>query len=136
MRLYEAIAIARDSKENCIAAGNLEWAERWEDRLWRIERNFLPSGSGFDNGSTIDRSATNAKRIVILTAFHHMNENGYYDGWSEHVIRVTPNLARRFDMTISGRNRNEIKDYIGDTIHAALDAEITWEQLDGERLSD
>lgn len=132
MRLYEAIAIANQAHENCIASGNLEWAEIWDTRLSFIERNLLPSGSGFDNGTTIDRGATNDKRLTIHTAFHHMNGGGYYDGWTEHSVIVTPSLASRINMRVTGRNRDEIKDYVGDTFHNALTGEVTWNDLDGK----
>jgi hypothetical protein len=56
---------------------------------------------------------------VLETAFHHMTEYGYYDGWTEHTVRVYPEFDG-FRMTISGRNRNDIKDYIYDTFHDCL----------------
>jgi hypothetical protein len=86
--------------------------ERSEERLARLMET-APSGSGFDAGTQIDEDRSDT--LVFTTAFHHMNEGGYYDGWTEHTVRVKPSLAWGFDLTVSGRDRNDIKDYIADT---------------------
>lgn len=130
MRVYEAIAIACEAWQNCQNIGNEEWEYRWDKRVLAIQNNILPSGSGFDNGSQIDMDST-PLCLCIVTAFHHMNEGGFYDGWTDHIVRVRPNLARRYDMTISGRNPNDIKSYIHQSMCFALDKEITWEEIDG-----
>jgi hypothetical protein len=77
-----------------------------------------PRGSGFDNGTTVEigRGGT----LVFETAFHHMNDGGYYDGWTEHTVRVKPCLQWGFDLTVSGRNRNNIKDYIAEVFDTWL----------------
>jgi hypothetical protein len=82
-----------------------------ELRLQKLE-SFLPSGSGFDNGSTINLKESRPDRLVIDTAFHHMDEHGYYDGWTEHKVIVTPSLQWGYVLRVTGRNRNWIKDYI------------------------
>lgn len=40
-----------------------------------------------------------------------MNDNGCYDGWTEHRITVRPEFDG-VSITVSGSNRNDIKDYI------------------------
>jgi len=52
--------------------------------------------------------------------FHHMDENGYYDGWSEHVVTVKPSLCFDILITVSGRNVRDIKEYILDTFDYLL----------------
>lgn len=133
MRVYEAIAIACEARRNCEASGNREWEDRWYDRIRRIQREFLPSGSGFDVGCEIDMDST-SKQIKIATGFHHMDEGGSYDGWTDHIVRVRPNLAHRFELTISGRDRGDIKSYIGETIHDWLDRPIEWNEIDGKEV--
>lgn len=76
----------------------------------------LPSGSGLDNGVRIDLERSKPNKIVFHTEFHHLNENGYYDGWTTHRIVVTPNFGR-FNLKITGRNRNQIKDYLYDLFY-------------------
>ena len=53
-----------------------------------------------------------------------MNENGMYDGWTEHKIVITPDLLHGFNLSIGGRNRNEIKDYLHEVYSAALAEEF------------
>lgn len=122
-----ASQIARiDSCDRSLAINHNERAQANRDNardiLEAIE-HWLPSGSGVDNGSTIDRDASTPVKIVIQTAYHHMNENGYYDGWTEHKITVTPTFSS-FDIRVSGSNRNEIKDYLADCFMSALSTAI------------
>jgi len=95
-----------------------EWFDIWSDHIDTLMEQ-MPSGSGFDSGTKIDLSASHADKLVFTTAFHHMNENGMYAGWTDHTITVTPSFSG-FNMRVSGCNRNDIKEYIGDTFHEAL----------------
>ena len=97
-----------------IASDDLDW----------LEKEYLPSGSGFDAGTKIDREASGKNKIVLTTSFHHMNDAGYYDGWTEHKIIIRPDLEFGFTFTISGRDKRGIKDYIGDIFQNALSMEI------------
>ena len=83
-----------------------------------------PSGSGFDNGTKIDFNQSNSKCLLFFTSFHHMNENGYYTEWTEHYISIKPDLVFDIDIKISGRDENQIKDYIHDTFSYWLNSEI------------
>ena len=94
-----------------------------KDILRHIERNILPSGSGFDAGTVILLDECKENKIVLGTDFHHINEVGYYDGWTTHKIVITPCLRFGFDMRISGRDKRNIKEYIGDVFHDVLNAE-------------
>jgi hypothetical protein len=49
-----------------------------------------------------------------------MNEQGSYDGWTEHTVIVTPSLAMGYRLRITGRDRNGIKEYMHDVFNAAL----------------
>lgn len=95
------------------------WREIHESRINQAVRDFLPSGSGFDSGTVFDFEDSKPDRLRFETSFHHMNENGFYDGWSEHVVTLRPSFSG-FDLTISGRDRNGIKDYIAETFDSAL----------------
>lgn len=56
-----------------------------------------------------------------------MNDAGYYDGWTEHTITVTPAFIGGFELSISGRNRNDIKDYISEVFNQALSQRMSLE---------
>lgn len=113
----QIIATVTPAKANCAAAGNTDWLHKWGDILEYIEKNVLPSGSGFDNGTTIE--SADSRMIKLSTAFHHMDDAGYYDGWTEHTVTVRAEFGG-FDIAVSGRNRNDIKDYIAETFHHVL----------------
>jgi hypothetical protein len=93
--------------------------DAWERKLAKL-RDLLPSGSGFDAGTEI--VSGNNKKVTLSTSYHHMNENGYYDGWTGHEIILTPSF-NGYDMRITGKDRNGIKDYIGDVFTHCLDEE-------------
>lgn len=103
------------------------WFDRHEDTINRLVRGFMPSGSGFDNGTKIDLDASHADKLVFHTSYHHMNDGGYYDGWTEHIITVTPSLAGEFHLRISGRDRRDIKEYIAEEFQNALGMDVEWE---------
>jgi len=70
-----------------------------------------PSGSGIDSGTQLSDEST-PKKLVFELGFHHMDENGFYDGWTYHKAIVRPSLEYGFDLKITGPNRNDIKDYL------------------------
>ncbi len=96
-----------------------EWGERHKDRILAIVKKHMPSGSGFDSGTSFDFDKSKPDKLVFNTYFHHMNDGGYYDGWSEHSVIVTP-AFRGFNLRVTGKNKNDIKDYIGDIFYNAL----------------
>ncbi len=123
--LYSESASLIQARLNCIASGNSDWKVRHEERIIGIVKNQLPSGSGIDSGTKLDLDKSHADKIVLHTAFHHMDEGGGYDGWTEHTITITPSLSGSFHLRISGRDRNSIKEYLADTYHYALMAQAT-----------
>lgn len=120
MKTYEWIAQKVVAINNCRVAGLDDWLERHTETLEAFVRNSAPSGSGFDDGARLDLECSNARRLVFTTAFHHMDAHGSYDGWTEHTVTVHADLALGFTLTVSGRDRDGIKDYIADVFHAWL----------------
>ena len=122
--LYRRLASLLGSADRCDAAGNTEWATRHRDTIRDLVKQHMPSGSGFDNGTALDEDASSPDKLVFTTSFHHMDADGVYGGWTEHKVTVTPSLAFGFDLRVSGRDRNGIKDYIAETFGHALDTEV------------
>lgn len=112
-KLYEEIAFAFVARQSCIQTENLDWKEKHEERLEQL-CFWLPSGSGFDSGTTLDLERSSIDRLIFQTSYHHMNEHGYYDGWTEHEVWVKPHLLFGIDVIVKGRDRNGIKEYIGE----------------------
>ena len=98
------------------------------DQEWEIKKimvAYAPAGSGFDSGTEIDFDRSDNSRLVFNTSFHHMTDNGVYDGWTEHTITVKPGFY--FDVIkVSGKNKNNIKEYIVETFGMFIDTEVTF----------
>ena len=73
-----------------IDANKRDMADTHEATIKRLVKDFMPSGSGFDAGTKLDLDLSHAERLVFTTSYHHMNDGGYYDGWTEHTVTVTP----------------------------------------------
>ena len=122
-KAYTLIARTLQARNSCEETGNDIWYEKHSDRLSEIVQYFAPSGSGFDSGTKLSPTSR-VDRLVFSTSFHHMTEHGMYDGWTDHDVVITPSLANGFDLRVTGRDRNDIKDYIADVFHTFLDSMI------------
>ncbi len=119
---YRKIAHLVQARINCDTFNprNVEWFDKHEARLNELVAEFLPHGSGFDNGTTLDLDKSTSEKLIFYTSFHHMDENGGYDGWTDHSIIVTASLVYGFNLRVTGRDRNDIKDYIATRFNDAL----------------
>lgn len=115
----QAIAVLVEARLNCIKHKNTEVADFNEERLLKIVKETMPSGSGIDNGVKIDLDKCTKNKLVFNFDYHHMNRNGYYDGWTDHTLTVTPEF-NGFDMKISGRDKNQTKEYLYDLFSGVL----------------
>jgi hypothetical protein len=104
---------------NCTRSNNTEWFGKHSDRIDEIAKNLLPSGSGIDSGTAVDLDRSTGDKLVLTTAFHHMNDGGMYDGWTEHTVIVTPTFDG-IDCRITGRDRNGIKEYLSGVFNTCL----------------
>jgi len=128
MTLASLAASALSALHNCRKRDvESKWESIWQSRLEDELKEHLPRGSGFDCGTTLDIEASKPERLVFKTSFHHMDEHGGYDGWTEHSIIVTPSLVYGFELRVTGRDRNGIKDYIAETMHNALGVKAGWD---------
>ena len=121
-KVYQRISGLLLAIENCEKNGNQEWLSKHQDSLDEIEAS-LPSGSGIDCGTKIS-SDSKPDRLVLDVEFHHMDDSGYYADWTFHKIIITASLAFGFNLRITGRNRNDIKDYLADVYDQALGEDI------------
>ena len=140
MPLYRWFAQTVEQHARCVGSTNTRWSKITKRRIDEAVKNGFPSGSGFDCGTRFDLSShvdqfVKSGRVTSLrfiVEFHHMNEVGSYDGWTAHTVTVKPSLASGFDLSVSGPNRNEIKDYIADTFHCLLCDEVIEFAQEGE----
>ena len=111
MKVYKKLAQTISARNNCSTMMNDNWLNKHQDTIDSIMSN-APRGCGFDSGTTIITDSTTDIPLAFETSYHHMNENGMYDGWTDHTVKVVPDLQFDFILKISGKNRNDIKDYI------------------------
>lgn len=127
--LYRELARLVTARRNCIATNNGEWKDKHADTIRELCKSFLPHGSGVDCGAELDLDASRGDRLVFTTSFHHMNDGGMYDGWTEHGVVVVPCLSFGFYLRITGRDRNGIKEYLGELFDNAMKQEV-WQTQD------
>jgi hypothetical protein len=129
--LYLALheALRRLGTPGPLAAPDLH--DHIEDYLGKMCRWYLPHGSGFDEGVHLrtakyiadHETGRDTERLVFLVAFHHLTDTGHYDGWTNHAVWVTP-VFGGIKLRCDGQDRNDIKEYILETMHASLTNEV------------
>lgn len=133
--LYQELATLLDARATCHgradATGDddeqvIHWVDIAITHTDAIESIVAagPSGAGIDSGTMIDLDVSTPEKLVFGVCYHHMDEYGYYDGWTDHTITVRPSLQFGIDIKISGRNRNDIKDYLHDVFRTWLKSEV------------
>lgn len=120
---YQVIATAFAARKNCDEKGNNEWFYKWTETIER-ETDNLPSGSGIDSAPKFDFDKSTPEKLIFHFGYHHMNESGMYDGWTDHSLIVTPSLQFGFHIRITGKDRNQVKDYLYETFQYALAEEV------------
>lgn len=138
-RVYTCIASCIASRNGCLRSAEsgvspgrdywLDMAGTWRERADGLVKEYLPRGAGFDCGTQLDWDRSTPEKLVLDTSFHHMDEWGGYDGWTEHTIFVRASLMGDVSFSsISGWNRNDIKEYIADVLYDGLMQKIEWPQ--------
>ena len=126
-KVYQELAALLQARKNCEdrmsseqesnIGATREWVNKHSENINKIMK-LAPSGSGIDSGIKLD-DKSNSEKLVFYFGFHHMNENGMYDGWTEHTAIITPCFGG-INIKITGRNRNDIKDYLYDVLDSWL----------------
>ena len=81
--------------------------DKHDDTIIDFEQNMLPHGSGFDCGCTINRDESTLNKLVIDTSYHCLNENGYYDGWLEFQVIITPAFGNDVNINFKRQTKNK-----------------------------
>lgn len=118
MKLYQRIASTIQARINCLKNDNFEWIEKYSKYLNELADE-LPSGSGFDDGTAIDWSESTGNKLVFYTSYHHMVD-GFYTEWTDHRIIIKPDFINEIDISVSGKNKNDIKSHIYDVFYECL----------------
>lgn len=119
-QIYSELALLIGARANCERTGNTAWHATHTERAEDIVKEFLPRGSSWNCGTKLDFDASTSEKLVFRGAWYHADGHDVYNDWTEHTITVRPSLQFGFVITISGRNRNDIKDYLGELFDCAL----------------
>lgn len=120
--LYARIASAIVALRHAHVQNNDDNILHWMSRLEKFEDQ-LPRGAGFDRGTSINFEKSDASKLVLRTAFHHMDGVGHYVGWTEHIVTVKASLAFGIKIDVDGADHNGILEYIGESFHHDLTLE-------------
>ena len=124
MKLYQKLALTVGAYKHCCEVGNDELTKQHKETIEELVKEHMPSGSGFDTGTVLNLDDSTDEELVFETNYHHMNDNGFYDVWTEHSVIVRPSLVHGFTLRITGRNKRGIKEYIHACFYPDLLKEI------------
>ena len=127
--IYVELATRVTAMANCLVAGNEHWYGNHALVIDEVVRT-APHGSGIDAGIQLLHDKSKTDRLVIAFSFHHMDDNGSYDGWTYYELIVTPSLQFGYSLRITGRDRNYVKEYLYELFSHWLSStiEITYEK--------
>lgn len=105
-----------------------EMAKIWNPQTLKtiqFEIDKLPHGSGIDGTNSLDIDLSTPDKLVFKIPYHHMDENGFYAGWDDFKIIVTPSFrgpvvkVRYYSIgsDIPRQQRIDTKEYLGDLFH-------------------
>ena len=126
-KIYKRLAKIANSRLRCLNSIKFpQEIENYENEINNIMKNSLPHGSGIDNGCSFNYDKSHNNRLVINSAYHCMNENGYYDGWVDFIVVLTPDLELDYTLNIRGNfgKYNHVKDYLYQIFHNSFDQEV------------
>ena len=119
--LYKRLASALSAYKNCIKTNNTEWADIHRLTIENSVKNELPHGSGIDGENRFDFEKSTPDKLIFYLEYHYMDENGFYAGWYDYTIIVTPSLANDYILNIRGKNApNDAKEYLAEVFQFAL----------------
>ena len=123
MKFYKRLYATLNALKTCYKNNNTEWIEKHEEDLLKWVK-LLPHGSGIDGNVRVELSKTD--KILITFDYHCMDENGYYCGWIEYKISVSPDFLCDINIKfVKGRNYDSYaKDYLLSIFYETLTKEL------------
>ena len=122
MEKYRMLSKLVQARKNTIDNQNSHWQEKHENTIAKIMAT-APIGSGINSGTFFDVDKSTKDKLIFWVCFEHMNERGFYTEKTAHKIIVTPSLANKYEVKITGKNKNNIKSYL-------IDLYCTWFEED------
>ena len=104
MKLYQKIARVASQKNAMLK----------RDEFVMLQK-LLPIGNGIEKECVILLKSTE-KRIVIDTAYWHYETSR----WTDHQIVITPSFEGEINIRVTGKNVDNIKEYLHEVFREAL----------------
>ena len=127
-KIYKRLAKMANSRLRCLVDSSKfpKEIENYENEIDNIMKNVLPHGSGIDDGCSFNYNKSQNNRLVINSAYHCMNENGYYDGWVDFTVVLTPDFELDYTLNIRGNfgKYGHVKDYLYQIFGDSFDQEV------------
>lgn len=108
MKLYQKIARVASQKD-----------ARMERIRFDMLEKLLPIGNGIEKECEISLKSTK-KRIVIDTAYRHPNDSYETSRLTNHQIIITPSFEEEINIRVTGKNVDNIKEYLHEVFREAL----------------
>jgi len=102
--------------------GISKWVNHWEEQIHSIMET-APSGSGINNGTILLQDECRDQRLVFRLGYHHMDDGGYYVGWSWHNVVVKPEF-NGLNIRVTGKNVRDIKEHLHEMMYNWLTYDI------------
>lgn len=121
--VYQLIASLIVAYKNCEASHNLIWLNRHSQKIRHIFDSL--EGAGFKFYYELDKSKEN--KIIFYGNYHKMNDTGYYDGYDNFKVIMTPDFINGFSLRIistDSKIKSEDREYYYDYLYNALSEKI------------
>jgi len=100
--------------------------EELQSEIKWVLNGMLPHGSGID-ADWIISFKNKSNKIYISNSYHHMNEDGYYDGWSDFTVIINLLGNEYFKLVFNGTEsqrlakKYDIRDYLESYLSECLE---------------
>ena len=121
-KFYQELAHYFNAYNNCIKIGNKEYETIHRQNIEQMIDS-LPHGSGIDGKTEFNFNKSRENKLIIDSSYHCMDQNGYYDGWIDFSIIITPSLLFDINIVITGKFRKKyesVKEYLEETFQYSL----------------
>lgn len=129
VKLITELAQRVSASKNCAQIGNNTWEVKHDNAIEQLIE-ILPHGSGIDGTTELSFDESKEDKIVITSSFHHMNDVGMYDGWTDFKLVIRPSLIHGFTLKVIGsfpRKYSDTRDYLAEIFSHALDQKLIME---------
>lgn len=89
--------------------------------------DLIPHGSGIDSETIFDFEKSNSQKLILKSAYHNLNENGYYDSRTYFKIVLSPSFID-FDLEIVSnfpKKYSSTKEYLQEIFYYSFNQDIS-----------